>query len=198
MRGGAGGWGGPGPGPGPGAASCSLSSGRSCACGCASPFSRQFTSGNMCGNPRALLGAAFHWSPRPERRPPIGRAVQPVVALLVADWSAAAGPAEPRPLMCRPCVRSRTGRGGVGGGPPFTTGAGVNTRTRTRALTRAPHSTKQTRNKNKKAYATPSSINDINEAMREDIKEPGLVMGRPSHHEGRHRPSGVSGVIQWD
>lgn len=37
--------------------------GRSYVSGRASPFSRQFTSGNMCGNPRAQLFGAFHWLP---------------------------------------------------------------------------------------------------------------------------------------
>lgn len=83
--------------------------GRSWACVSASSFSRQFTSVNMCGNPRAHVLRASHWlAPRRRRTPLVGPSSQWLLPESVIGRRS--GHSRSCPLMYRPCVRCRAGR----------------------------------------------------------------------------------------
>lgn len=76
---------------------------RSSVCACAASFSRQFTSVNMCANPRAHALRALHWLPCRRRRAPLAEPFSQW-----SQWSPLTGrrPRHSRscPLMCRPWV----------------------------------------------------------------------------------------------
>ena len=83
--------------------------GSSSVCVFAGSFSRQFTSINMCGNPRAHVLRAFHWLTSRRRSLPLA---DPASQWLPYSPLIGRRPGHSRscPLMCRSCVWCR-GRG---------------------------------------------------------------------------------------
>lgn len=82
--------------------------GRSSVCVFARSFSRQFTSINMCGNPRAHVLRALHWLLSRQRRTPLA---DPSSQWLLYSPLIGRRPGHSRscPLMCLSCVWCRAG-----------------------------------------------------------------------------------------
>lgn len=80
----------------------------SCVCFFACSSSRQFTSVNMCGNPRAQLLRAFYWLSSRLWRTPLADASSQwsLYYTLIGRWP---GHSRFGPLMCCSCVQSRAG-----------------------------------------------------------------------------------------